>query len=122
MNITTIILGGGIVLFLGFIISAILFTIFKNVINGRKFHHQLNQEFSQLRLSKMLSALELSKSDYIYQTKVYDIKQQMNRCSDCIQTNACDEILSTATIDITDIEFCNNEAELKQIKQIQSLS
>lgn len=120
MDMITIILGGGLTLFLLFIISGILYIIIRNLINGRKFHYLLEQEFSKLRLSKMLTALGLSKKDYIYQTRVPDIQRQMNNCSDCTNTVECDEELSAQDIDISNIEFCDNEAELKGIKQRQS--
>ncbi|MBT8120603.1 MAG: hypothetical protein KJN89_12900 [Gammaproteobacteria bacterium] len=96
------------------------YTILTNLINGRKFHHKLEQEFSRLRLSNMLAALGISKKDYIYQNSVKDINQQMQNCSDCSNTDECDEKLADSKIDITDIEFCNNEADLKELKRQQA--
>ncbi len=91
-----------------------------NLINGRKFHHSLEQQFNKIRLNKMLSALGINKKDYIYQTNVQDIKQQMKNCTDCDNTNICDEKLATPELDVTTIEFCNNEAELIDIKKQQA--
>ena len=91
-----------------------------NLSNGRKFHQALEQEFSKLRLSNMLTALGISKTDYIYQTNVKDINQQMKSCSDCTNTDECDEKLATPEVNITEIEFCNNETDLKTMKQHQS--
>ena len=96
------------------------YTVAMNLINGRKFHHALDQEFSELRLNNMLTALGINKTAYIYQTSVKDIQQQMKSCSDCTNTDECDEKLSKPDIDITEIEFCNNEADLKEIKHHQS--
>ena len=120
MDIFTIIVGGALLLLLSGFIIRLCYTILLNLINGRKFHHSLEQQFNQLRLSNMLSALGINKTAYIYQTNVNDIQQQMNSCSACENTDACDEKLSSPDINISDIEFCNNEADLKEIKQRQS--
>ena len=63
----------------------------------------------------MLTALGINKTEYIHQTRVNDIQQQMSQCSDCTNTDECDEKLSTADVDISDIEFCNNEDKLKEV-------
>ena len=114
------IVGGALVLLVTVFTLRLSYTILINLINGRKFHHALEHEFSKLRLSNMLTALGISKTDYIYQTNVKDINQQMKSCSDCTNTSECDEKLTTPNVDITEIEFCNNEEQLKEIKHHQS--
>ena len=114
------IVGGSLVAMVSWFMLRLTYTIATNLINGRKFHHSLEQEFSKLRLSNMLAALGISKTDYIYQTSVKDIQQQMKSCSDCTNTDECDEKLAAPEVDITEIAFCNNEADLKTIKQNQS--
>lgn len=116
------IVGGALVLLLAAFMLRLSYTIALNLINGRKFHHALLQEFDRLRLSNMLTALGISKTDYIYQTNVRDIHQQMKSCSDCKNTDECDEKLASPNIDVSEIDFCNNEADLKAIKQRQSAS
>jgi len=116
MDIITIIVGGALGLFITYFLLRLFYTVFSNLISGRKFHHALAQQFDSLRLSKMLTALGISKTDYIYQTNVNDIHQQMNSCSACENTNECDDRLSKPDLNITEIEFCNNETELKEIK------
>jgi len=113
------IVGGALVLLVTVFTLRLSYTILINLINGRKFHHALEQEFSKLRLSNMLTALGISNTDYIYQTNVKDINQQMKSCSDCTNTSECDEKLTTPNVDITEIEFCNNEEQLKEIKHHQ---
>jgi len=115
----TVVVGGILLLLVSGFMFRLFFTIMINLINGRKFHHALEQQFSKLRLNKMLAALGINKTDYIYQTSVRDIKQQMVNCSDCENTDECDDKLSAATLNITDIDFCNNEAELIDIKMHQ---
>ena len=120
MDTITIIIGGALALLLSGFMLRLIFTIAFNLINGRKFHYSLEKQFSQLRLSKMLTALGINKTHYIHQTSVNDIHQQMNSCSACKNTGICDEKLAATDIDITGIEFCNNESDLKIIKQNQS--
>ena len=120
MDTLTIIVGGALLVMVSWFMLRLSYTVAMNLINGRKFHHSLQQEFSKLRLSNMLTALGINKTEYIYQTNVKDIHQQMKSCSDCTNTDECDEKLSKPDIDITEIEFCNNEADLKEIKQQQS--
>jgi hypothetical protein len=119
MDIFTIIVGGALVLLLTGFIFRLSYTVVVNLINGRKFHHSLELEFDKLRLSNMLTALGINKTAYIYQTSVKDIHQQMDNCSACTNTGECDTNLAKPGIDVMEIEFCNNEAELKAIKQRQ---
>lgn len=120
MNMFTTIVIGSLTLFLAIFTIRLSYNIIVNIINGRKFHQALEQEFSKLRLNNMLAALGINKTDYIYQTNVKDIHQQMKNCTDCTNTTECDEKVATSDIDITEIEFCNNEEELQKIKHQQS--
>jgi hypothetical protein len=120
MDTTTMIVGGALVILVTLFALRLSYTIMINLVNGRKFHYELEQEFSKLRLSNMLTALGISKTDYIYQTNVKDINQHMKSCSDCTNTGACDEKLAAPNVDVTEIEFCNNEEQLKEIKHHQS--
>ncbi len=122
MDTITIVVGGALALLLTLFVFRLSYTILLNLINGRKFHHSLQQEFDKLRLSNMLTALGINKTDYIYQTSVKDIHQQMKSCSDCSNTDECDEKLAAPNLDVSEIDFCNNEADLKVIKQNQSLN
>jgi hypothetical protein len=122
MNMFTTIVIGSLTLFLAIFTIRLSYNIIVNITNGngRKFHQALEQEFSKLRLNNMLAALGINKTDYIYQTNVKDIHQQMKNCTDCTNTTECDEKVATSDIDITEIEFCNNEEELQKIKHQQS--
>ena len=119
MDTITVIVGGALLVMVSWFMLRLSYTVAMNLINGRKFHHSLDQQFSKLRLNNMLTALGINKTAYIYQTSVKDIRQQMKSCSDCTNTDECDEKLSKPDIDITEIEFCNNEADLKEIKRQQ---
>lgn len=119
MDIITLIIGGALVLLVGGFLLRLSYTIFRNLINGRKFHHALEDELDRLRLSNMLKALGINKTLYSYQTNVNDMKRQMDSCASCDNTERCDDKLATENVDITEIEFCNNEAELINIKAQQ---
>ncbi len=121
MDIITLIVGGALVVMVSWFMLRLSYTILTNLINGRKFHHKLEQDFSKLRLNNMLVALGISKTDYIYQTNVKDIQQQMKSCTECSNTDICDDKLETNTVDISEIEFCNNEADLIKLKQKQTV-
>lgn len=116
MDMITIIVGAALGLFLTYFLLRLCYTVFINLINGRKFHHALEKQFEHLRLSKMLTALGINKTSYIYQTNVNDIHQQMGSCSACENTTECDDKLSKPDLNISEIKFCNNESELKEIK------
>lgn len=120
MNTISIFVGGALALLLAGFMLRLSYVILVNLINGRKFHHALQQEFNNLRLSRMLTALGINKTDYIYQTSVKDIHQQMKNCSACANTDECDEKLATPDLDVSGIDFCNNEADLKKLKLQQS--
>lgn len=120
MNILTTIVIGSLTLLLAIFTIRLFYNIIVNIINGRKFHQALEQEFSTLRLNNMLASLGINKTDYIYQTSVKAIHQQMKSCTDCTNTTECDEKLTAPDIDVTEIEFCNNEEALKKIKHQQS--
>lgn len=122
MDTFTIIVGGALILLITGFIFRLCYTIMINLINGRKFHHALEQQFNKLRLSNMLTALGINKTAYIYQTSVKDIHQQMDNCAACSKTDECDTNLANPQLDVTEIAFCNNEAELKEIKQQQPTS
>ena len=120
MNMITIIVGGTLTIFLAIFIMRLFYTIYINMVNGQTFNHALEQELNRLRLSNMLTALGINKTDYLYQNSIKDIHQQMKNCSVCTNTDECDEKLTTPDVEVTEIDFCNNEADLKEIKQRQS--
>lgn len=117
MDTLTLIIGSALVIFLAAYMLRLSRTIFMNLMHGRKFHQSLEQDFLKLRLSKMLGALGIDKTAYIYQTRVKDVHRHMNNCEACENIDRCDQKLASAELTIAEIDFCNNEAELKVIKQ-----
>lgn len=119
MDIFTLIIGSALLLMVGIFVLRLFYIIIINLIKGRQFHLALEKEFNRLRLSKMLTALGINKVRYIHTTASTKIKQQMDACEQCTNTVECDTKLSQDEIEINHIHFCNNEAELKEIKQSQ---
>ena len=120
MDIVTLIVGGALLLMVSAFVFRLFYIIVFNLIKGRQFHQALEKEFDRLRLSNMLSALGINKAKYIHTTASTKIKKQMDSCEQCANTNECDAKLSQGEIEIDSIDFCNNEAELKEIKQNQA--
>jgi hypothetical protein len=115
MDMVTVIVGGALILLLVWFLLRLSYIIMQNLINGRKFHQSLLQELNHLRLSKMLTALGINKTAYVYQTKVNDIHKQLESCSSCTNTDECDEKLSDSEINVSEIGFCDNEADLVEM-------
>ena len=70
MDMLTTIVGSALALLLTVFLAWLSYAIVTNLINGRKFHQSLEQQLHKLRFSKMLGALGINKTAYIYQTSV----------------------------------------------------
>jgi len=97
-----------------FAVSLFLAIVF-NVRVGIKYREPLAKKLDTLRLSKMLSALGISTTEYLHTENIVTINEQMERCSECVNTEECDDNLSKDTIDVDGIDYCNNESSLKDI-------
>ena len=122
MDIFTIIVGSLLAALFTYFIVRFVLTIGNNLVKGRSFHDSLENSFDDLRLSKMLQRLGIDKYRYIRVNRVVDIERHMDNCSRCENTATCDERLAAAAngnarIDVDNIDFCNNEEELKTIEQ-----
>jgi len=97
-----------------FAVSLFLAIVF-NVRIGIKYREPLARKLHALRLSKMLSALGISTTEYLHTENIVTINEQMERCSECVNTEECDDNLSNDNIDVDGIDFCNNESSLKDM-------
>ncbi len=113
------IIGTTLLLLLGGFILRLGFTILRNLIHGRRFHQALADEFNQLRLSRMLTALGIDKARYIHRTPVLEIQRQMQHCRECHNTGECDIRLENDDIEPGQIDFCNNQTALQEHRQDQ---
>jgi hypothetical protein len=107
-----------VIIFLGMLVFAFSVSLFLaiifNVKAGIKYREPLAKKLHMLRLSKMLSALGISTFEYLHTESLVTINEQMDRCSECTNTDECDDNLSS-NIDINHIDFCNNESSLKNM-------
>lgn len=94
---------------------ALFLAIVFNVRVGIKYRESLAKKLHALRLSKMLSALGISITEYLHTESIGTIQEQMHRCSECVNTEECDDNLSNNNIDVNGIDFCNNESSLKDM-------
>lgn len=85
-----------------------------NVKAGRKYRKQLAKSIHHLRLNRMLTALGIDLDDYLHSERTVDIRNQMERCSECANTEECDEKLADG-VDPDHIGFCNNEEVLREL-------
>ena len=107
-----------VIIFLGMLVSAFSVSLFLaiifNVKAGAKYREPLAKKLRALRLNKMLSALGISAFEYLHTENLVTINEQMDRCTECTNTDECDDNLSS-NIDINNIDFCNNESSLKDM-------
>ena len=102
-----------------FVISLFVAIIF-NVKAAEKYRHRLAKRVESLRLNKMLTALGIDMDAWLHSESLLDVKRQMSRCSECGNTEKCDETLSGSEVDAADIGFCNNEKDLQKIMEKQA--
>jgi hypothetical protein len=92
-------------------------TIVFNTRAGMKYRATLAIQLEQLRLGKMLTALGIDTDNYLSRERAVDIRQHMERCTACTNTQECDTRLQEDNVDIAAIDFCNNEASLQQFSE-----
>lgn len=98
--------------------TAIIF----NVKAGKRYRQGLAIKVDQLRLSKMLTALGIDINVYLHKERIVDIENQMKRCTECVNTDECDDKLANSAINADDIHFCNNEETLREIAKEEGSS
>lgn len=86
-----------------------------NTRSGMKYRQTLVKQLDHLRLGKMLTALGIDRDSYLSSERVVDIREQMERCSACANTEKCDIQLDEGNVDAGTIDYCNNEASLQKI-------
>jgi len=109
--ITLLMLGLLLVIFVVWLIVAIIF----NTRAGMKYRQGLADQLERLRLGKMLAALGIDADGYLSSERAVDIREQMERCNACANTDECDTRLAAGPVDAGSIDYCNNEASLQKI-------
>ena len=82
---------------------------------GIKYRQGIAEQLQRLRLGKMITALGIDTDSYLSSERVVDIREQMERCNSCTNTDECDTVLADGPVDANSISYCNNEAALQKI-------
>lgn len=115
MNIISLLVAGLLGL-LAVVFAVLLFVaIIFNLRIGIRYRKSLAREFERLRLSRMLDALGLDVTAYLYEERITDIHNQMKRCATCGNTEQCDDQLANGQVDGDTIGYCNNEKSLQSM-------
>ncbi|MDB4409783.1 DUF6455 family protein [Gammaproteobacteria bacterium] len=101
-------------LMLSFILLLSVAIVF-NTRAGMKYRETLAAQLEQLRLGKMLTALGIDTDSYLSRERAVDIRQHMQRCNSCSNTQECDSRLAVNNVDTETIDYCNNEASLRKL-------
>lgn len=96
-----------------FVFFAIAVTF--NIKAGKKYRKNLAAQVEQLRLGRMLSALGIDTAAYLHSEPGLEIRNHINRCAECRNTDTCDAELTRDEVSAENIGYCNNETDLKQI-------
>ena len=115
MNILSLIAVGILALMLTAFLVLLPVAIIFNMKAGMKYRQNLARGVEKLRLSKMLTALGIDVNEYLANNPALEIRSHMERCSECSNTEECDDQLSNSAIDADRIGFCNNEESLREI-------
>lgn len=86
-----------------------------NTRSGMKYRRVLAEKIDRLRLGRMLAALGIDIDVYLSSTRAVDIREQIDNCTACVNTQECDNKLAGGNVDAAEIDFCNNEESLKQL-------
>lgn len=114
MNILTLGIGGLFALLSIAFISMLTYVILGNLKTGRRYRQGIASQLSKLRLARMLGIHGISERSYLHTQPILDVREQMKRCSECAQTDECDQLLETGVGNTG--EFCDNDASLNQVK------
>jgi len=90
-------------------------TIVFNTRSGMKYRRVLAEKIDQLRLGRMLAALGIDIDVYLSSARAVDIREQIDNCTACLNTQECDSKLADGAVDPGAIAFCNNEESLQSL-------
>jgi len=110
-----------IVLGIVFLVLALFFVILisKNMKQGKVVRQRLAQRVESLRMSKMLRALGLDLTQYLYTVPITKINDSMKKCEHCPTTDICDDNLQKGHLETDEIDFCPNHECLGKFKQME---
>ncbi len=109
-----------IVLGVVFLVLALFFVVLisRNMKQGKVVRQRLAQRVESLRMSKMLKALGLDLTQYLYTVPITKINDSMNKCEHCPTTDVCDDNLQKGHLETDEIDFCPNHECLGKFKNM----
>lgn len=115
MNLFSLIITGLFTVLSAAFVVFLVVAITRNLRTGRRYRQGIAAQLSKLRLGRMLGIQGIEENAYLHAQPILDIRDQMKRCSECANTDACDQLLDQGVGDQS--EFCDNDETLKQVKQ-----
>jgi HAMP domain-containing protein len=108
------------ILGIAFVALALFFLLLisRNVVQGKMVREKLAKRVEELRMSKMLRALGLDFSKYLYSVPIHKINESMKKCETCSTTDQCDAQLKQETTRVQDVDFCPNQACLGKFTEL----
>ena len=91
-----------------------VFGMWRNIIYLHASHKAMTRRLKALRISKMLSRLNITLSRYYHKTSDLDKERHIRKCESCPDPEQCDSML--AGEDIDPYTFCPNYHELRKLK------
>lgn len=98
------------------------YAIARNLIDGHSYRDQLDEGLDSLRISNMLGFLGINRAEYLHMQQGVDIQTHMAKCDACEDKELCDDVLSDERQAETDLSFCANIDDLKEIEEEQKSS
>ncbi len=86
----------------------------KKNFENRQIRRDLAHRMSGQRLPKMLQALGIGLSTYLYKAPLKQVDQVIKNCENCEATDKCDEKLKIPELNPEDIDFCPSRDALAQ--------
>ena len=115
MNIITLVISGFIALLMLLFFISLLAAITMNMKSAQKYRQKVALAVNRLRLNKMLSALGIDLQQYLHTTNLVEVHNHMTQCSSCQHNEQCDEELTSGTVSIETVHFCNNKKHLRDL-------
>jgi len=115
MNYFSAAITGFFIVLSGVFLLFLAVAIVRNLRTGKHYRQGIARQLSFLRLDRMLGVHGIEQAAYLHTQPILDIRDQMKRCSDCANTDECDQLLDEGTGDQAD--FCANDETLRQVKK-----
>ena len=75
------------------LVLALAWAISDNMRQGLRFRSGLARRLEQLRLQRLMGLLGLDPNRYLHAARIVDVERHMRTCSECPETERCDDAL-----------------------------